>query len=167
MSFPTNDQIISIATKRVIPDNYTTLTGTITASAGSRFVTGTGTLFLTEIGGDRGVGNPSKPAEGWLVDLTGNELRRIQDVIDNTHLVLESGFTGALAGAACNYVIGSRTKFMGVACSAGGGTLNTIALPAAFSANYGNEADSNYTVDPMIADGTGGTIIVTLQYAGR
>lgn len=169
MSYPTNDQFITVTTKRTIPDQQTALTGTVSAVAGAVTVVGVGTIFQTEIGsGISQVQAPSKVAQnGFLVDLTNSELRRVSQVIDDTTLLLESGFTNALAGATIYYVPSSKAKFMGITCNTATVTVNGATLPAGQSINYGNENDSTYVVDPLLVDASGGSASVTIQYAGR
>jgi hypothetical protein len=57
-----------------------TLTGSF--SSVGKIVTGTGTLFETEINGG-----------GWLYSTTDNEIRKFTQINGNTNLVLESAFT--------------------------------------------------------------------------
>lgn len=66
--------------KGTLPEGRT-LTGTF-SSVGT-IVTGTGTLFETELGGVR----------GWLYSTTDNELRTFFQINGNLNLVLEEAFT--------------------------------------------------------------------------
>lgn len=164
----TNENIVSITTKRTFPELQTTLTGTNTVAANVKFITGTGTTYLSQIGGDGGVGQPATPsALGWLIDLTNSEIRRIDSVVDNTHVVLETGFTNAQVGTTLYYHPISKYQQMGFLCSAGGGSINSVVLPANGFMNFGSDLDSKYSVAPVIVDGSGGTIIAEAVAAGR
>lgn len=70
----------SFPTKGTIPAGRT-LTGTF--SSVGKIVTGTGTLFETELAGMR----------GWLYSTTDNELRPFFQINGNTNLQLETAFT--------------------------------------------------------------------------
>jgi hypothetical protein len=70
-----------------------TLTGTF-SSVGT-IVTGTGTLFETEIAG----------ITGWLYSTTDNELRKFTQINGNTNLVLESAFTSNQTGEPVKVVL--------------------------------------------------------------
>lgn len=67
-------------TKGSLPQGRT-LTGTF-SSVGT-VVTGTGTLFETELGG----------IQGWLYSTADNELRRFTKINGNTNLILDEAFT--------------------------------------------------------------------------
>lgn len=74
-----------------------TKTGTIsTDGTDTRLIVGVGTLFTTELLMTAGTDIPKY----YLCDDNG-EIRTIDYVIDNTHLVIKSAFTNALAGDAC------------------------------------------------------------------
>src|SRR5688500_14942926 len=70
----------SFPTKGTLPKGRT-LTGTF-SSVGT-IVTGTGTLFTTELAG----------MQGWLYSTTDNELRMFTQINGNTNLVLDKAFT--------------------------------------------------------------------------
>ena len=109
-------------------------TGTITAGAGNKIVTGSGTSFTTELQGG-----------GWLVDLTNEEVRQIEFVNSDTEVQLYSGFTNALAGADLDYIPRSDAKvqFMEI-------------TPAASIAINGNTwGDSVYTDGQINTKGIG------------
>lgn len=72
--------VSGFATKGTLPTGRT-LTGTF--SSVGKIVTGTGTLFTTEIAG----------ARGWLYSTTDNELRPFFQINGNTNLVLETAFS--------------------------------------------------------------------------
>lgn len=105
----------------------TALTGTISADAGSRFVVGSGTLFLSEIS-DEALGEPSKPL-GCLCQMTDFEIREIEKINSDTSLVLKTGFTAAQSGdtvrwcpnakAARMLIIGAAAFVNGVATPTG------------------------------------------------
>lgn len=167
-AFPTNDQYLTITTKRTIPDAETALTGQWTATAASKTLVGTASLALTEIGGDAGIGNPTTLTQigAWLLDKTNNELRRISDVVSNTIVVLESGFTNAQVATTLYYVPQSKAAQIGIACAAGGGLVNNEALPVNGFVNYGSDQGTDYFINPLLVDGSSGTLKVSILYNG-
>lgn len=64
------------------------LTGTVTMTAGNKTVVGVGTAFTTEV-----------PGGSWLYYSADNEIRRVASVFSDTILTLTDGFTNAYAGA--------------------------------------------------------------------
>jgi len=76
-----------------------TKSGTMSVDAGKKVVTGSSTLFNTELG----VG-------GWLVDTTNYEVRKVISINSVTELVLESGFTNALSGVAVKFINSQAAK---------------------------------------------------------
>ncbi len=159
-----NTKLSAYTTIDTAPNRYQTLTGTVVSSG--VFVVGTGTLFLTEIGGDQGVGFPSTSSyiDSWLFNGT-NEVRRIVGVVDNTHLVLEAAFTVNLAGGAgsVKWIPASRTMQMSWICIAGGGIVDGVTLGANEGGGSGYTASTpNRTVDEIVIDGRAGTVDVTI-----
>jgi len=165
-TYKTNDQLITVTTKRTVPDIQQTLTGTFTAASGSKYILGTGSLLFSEVGGDQGVGYPSTAVTGWLLDLTNSEFRKIVDVLSNTECVIQSAFSNAQSGATLYYVPESKATALGIACVPGGGIVNGTTLPAGFFNNYGSDQDTGYSCDPLLIDGSGGAIQVSIMYKG-
>lgn len=151
-----------------MPDKFTLLTGTMTTSG--KFVTGVGSLFLTEIGGDGGVGQPTLVGgdlnNGWLFDGSG-EVRRITGVTDNTHLTIETGFTlDIVAGRVIRYVKPSRTKQMSYVVISGTVIVDGVSMSTGEGSGWGDTAHGNtYTVDPVVVDSSAGVLHLTKMIA--
>lgn len=151
-----------------MPDKFQLLTGTLTTSG--KFVTGVGSLFLSEIGGDAGVGAATIVGgdlnNGWLFDGSG-EVRRITGVTDNTHLVLEAGFTlDIVAGRIIKYVKPSRSKQMSYVVISGTVIVDGVSMTSAEGSGWGDTAHGNtYTVDPVIVDTSAGILHLTKMIA--
>lgn len=156
-----DDRIFSISgAVDTAPDRKTALTGTLTSSG--KFVTGTGTLFLSEIGGDGGVGQSAKDFNAWLFNGT-NEVRRITAIANDTHLTIEEGFTVDLAGASA-YVILVTGAVMVSILAVGAITVDGVALADTVSATYGYSAPAPFTLDPLIVDPLSGSATVTVTW---
>lgn len=69
------------------------LTGTWTAAANSKRLLGASTTALSQIK----IGQ-------FIFDDANNEIRKVQDVQDNTNVILEKGFSNALSGATLKVV---------------------------------------------------------------
>jgi hypothetical protein len=155
-----NTHVSSYTTVDTAPNRYQTITGTITSVG--RYVTGTGTLFLSEIGGDAGVGHPTIDNKGYIFNGT-TEVREIQEIIDDTHLVLCEAFTVDLAGAAVKYVPESRTMQMSWVCISAGGKVDNVTLAANEGSGSGYTASvPSRNIQPIVIDGSGGQIDVTI-----
>ncbi len=142
------------------PDKYTAGTGTVTSVG--RIVTGTGTLFLTEIGGNSlygGLGNPSTAVQGaWLFN-NSNEVRQIKEVISDTQLILEQAFTVDLSGASVKIVQPSRTKQFSFVLISGTVVVDGVTLATSEMSGFGDTAANNrYTLDPIVIDTTSGVL---------
>lgn len=139
-------------TKAVVPAS-STKTGTIVSS--DILVTGTNTLFLSEV----------KPGD-WLADIvTNNEVRRVQKVFDNTTLSIDSAFTAALVGAAV-VVVRSRAKQVSLGNAGGAdGTLDGVVMEAGETVTYpksNKNPDGSDFIDPIIVDATGTRVKVSI-----
>lgn len=131
------------------------LTGTVSAGAGSVYITGTGTLFLSEIDG---------ASYGYLWNGT-DEWREIEQVTDNTHISLLQGFTNALVGATVKWVPYSRAysvSFLDVA--GGGGKIDGVTLVDGESGTWDVNYPTQPNIDPHIIDGSSGAIDLTVAY---
>jgi len=159
-----NDRIDTYTTVDTAPDRYQTLTGTI--STNGIFVTGVGTLFTTEIGG--GDIQPPMTAtkvfqdRSWLFD--GTEVRRITAVVDDTHLTLEEAFTTPLVAVAVKFVRASRAMQMSYLALTAGGIVDGNTLIASEFGGFGLASDGTVCVDPIVIDGTGGSVRVNKFY---
>lgn len=149
------DPYVSIDTA---PDRYQTKTGTILTSG--VYVTGSNTLFTTEIFGDSGIGSPTKVTGGYLFNGT-NEVRRIVAVNDDTHLVLDAGFTVNFGGNVL-FVPESHTMQLSWVCRATGGKVDGVSLVVNEFGGWGYEASvPSRTISPIIIDGSSGQIDVS------
>lgn len=156
----TNAKLIAYAGDiNTAPDKFTTLTGTMTVNG--IFVLGAGSLFLTEIDGILSpVGQPSKvEQDGWLFNGV-DEVRQIEEVIDNTHLVLKSPFTlNIVAGRTIRYVRPSRTKQMSFVLISGTVMVDNVALAVGEGSGWGDTAPRNIrTIEPIVVDSSGGVV---------
>lgn len=167
-TFQTTDQVFTVSTKRVIPDDAVVLTGTMFTNGQS--VVGSGTLFTTEIGAAwvGAVGSPSKlQINGWLYSPTNSEVRKIKEVVSDTLLILYSGFSiNVAAGAQVQFVKPSRVKFLGIANALGGAIIDGATAPAGFTVNFGDNGNSPYIVDPIVIDSTANPSVVSIQSQG-
>jgi hypothetical protein len=157
-----NTKVLSITTKTTIPEPYQTLTGTMTSVG--RIVTGTGTTFTTEIGGgDSTIGLPTIVAGGWLFSISNMEVRQIKDVVSNTQIILEQGFTADVSGVAVLYVPDSRVMQMSWVATAAGAIVDGVTLVQNEGSGVGFTASDNARIlAPVVVDGSGGTLHVTI-----
>ncbi len=166
MAIQHNDQIDTYSGDiNTAPDKYTTLTGTL--SSVGRVVTGTGTLFMTEIGGGLSeIGSPTTvKTGGWIFNGT-SEVVQIKDVIDNTHLVLDEAFTVDVTGVAVKFVKPSRVMQMSLMSIDAGGIVNGQTLGEGEFTGWGMTASQNArTCDPVVIDSTTSDVRVTKMYA--
>lgn len=164
MSNYTNSRVGFVENEiNTFPDSYQTLAGTI--SSVGVFVTGTGTAFLTQIGGESELENPNLVlGRGWLlsIDTADLELRRIVDVMDDTHLVLEQAFTTNLAADAVLYVPPSRAMYIKINLPAGD-SVNDIenVMGRTIVMEFGSKSEANVCADPVIIDATGSYVVAT------
>tara|TARA_R110000803_G_scaffold113886_5_gene182336 strand:+ start:977 stop:1453 length:477 start_codon:yes stop_codon:yes gene_type:complete len=93
----TDPYTISAATLSVPAS--TNATGTFTAGAGNKILTGSGTSFNSEL-----------QSGGWLVDLTNEEVRQIEFVNSDTEVQLYTGFASAQAATTLGYISRSKSK---------------------------------------------------------
>lgn len=156
-----NDKIIAYASEiDTAPNRYTAGTGTV--SSVGRIVTGTGTLFLTEIGGNslyNGIGNPSTVVEGAYLFNGTDEVRRIKEVISDTQLILEAAFTANLSGSSVKIVAESRTKQFSFVLISGTVIVDGVTLATSEMSGFGDTAANNtYTLDPIVINATSGVL---------
>jgi len=115
-------------TKGTLPKGRT-LTGTF-SSVGT-IVTGTGTLFTTELAG----------MKGWLYSTTDNELRMFTQINGDTNLVLDKPFTNNQTNQA---VIVCTPLYMSIAAysshSSAPANLNNKEFSAGTTKSYNNDA---------------------------
>ncbi len=151
-----NTGIISISTDTTFPA-YVAGTGTITAAAASRDVSGASTLFTTELhNGD------------WIVDITNHEIRKITAIGSATALNIDHGFTNAQTTVDLKSIPSSRVVKID-AYTVSGGKIDTVTLPAAQVwpvADKSSRETQHSPIDfcdPIFVDGTGGTVIISYE----
>lgn len=161
---PTNykNNVVDVYTDLNTLPRYSTKTGKMSSSG--VFVTGENSLFLSEIGGDAGLGNASKQLGNQFLFNGLNEVRRITAVVDNTHLTIDKAFSGDMSNASVR-VIAAPKAMRVTAVTASGGKVDNLALVPNVPAEFGTQGD-NAPVHPMplIIDGTGGTVQTTAFY---
>jgi hypothetical protein len=138
------------ATKGTVPKGRT-LTGTW-SSVGT-IVTGTGTLFTTELGG----------IAGWLYSTTDNELRRFFQINGDTNLVLEKAFTNNQTNQAMIVV---EPLYQSVAAKSSHATVAANLNNRTFTA--GSVKNFNFpTVNPITYDAASGSNMgeITFDFA--
>lgn len=140
-------------TKGVLPTGIVG-TGTFTVASGVRVI-GTGTLFKTEVNnGD------------YLHDTTLNEVRRVKHVLNPLLILLDTAFSGAVAGAAVGIIrkqdISNQLSIGVLNDGAGVGVLDEVALSIGSSDNWSDEGG----VGPITFDGTGTTLVVSQKTRG-
>jgi len=144
-----NSGYYSLAAKSTVPAS-STKTGTV--STAGKNVTGTGTLFRSEL----------KPGD-WIVDLSQDEVRKVDEIRDNTFLVLDSAFTADLVGAAL-VVVRSRVKQVSIGNTGGtNGEIDGVAIIPGQTVNFqknGKNPDGKDFIDPVIVDPASTTIII-------
>jgi hypothetical protein len=113
-SITPKNQKITASNKAWLPTPSANLTGTLTSS-GKR-VTGTGTVFRSEL------------CEGdYILNPTTDQIALVHTIESDTVLQLEAAFTTPLAGATCNRIKSKHLKSMKVVfVGSGVGTIQTI-----------------------------------------
>jgi len=142
----------SITTAEAAVPAATAITGTVTATAGVRVLTGTGTLFASEI----------KAGDG-LFDDVNNEIRIVDWVRDNTELWLRTGFPDALSGATVTVSSGSSSEISVRAsgnCTIIDSSSNSTTLLDGDSFNP--KAQKNQSVEPFICDPAANTAYIEI-----
>ncbi len=144
MSNPVNIVYDVVTDKRSVPFNV----------AG-----GAGTKFLTEM-----------PAGSYLVDLTNWEVRKVVDVKSDVLAYLNQAFTNNLFGAAPQIIYNGKATPTEIELSIKSGSANGLLFNKQFSgtkkfskANRDNSSSMD-RVQPVIIDGTGTSIEVTVMY---
>jgi hypothetical protein len=128
------------ATKGTLPKGRT-LTGTF-SSVGT-IVTGTGTLFTTELAG----------ARGWLYSTTDNELRPFFQINGNTNLVLETAFTNNQTSQA---VIVCMPLYISIAAKSSHATVAANLNNRTFAAGSVKNLNFDAGINPITYDAASG-----------
>ncbi len=151
-----NTNILSITTDTTLP-TYATGTGTFTAAAGSRDVSGASTLFTTELH----VGD-------WLVDLTNHEMRRIDRIGSNTALNIDHGFTNVQTTVGVLHIPSSRVVSILLNCASGSAVVDGTTIPTATTIVWDKSSrETQHSpidfCDPVFVNGTAGTVTAWYQ----
>lgn len=161
-----NDKVVSYSgTIDTAPDKSISPGGTISTSG--QMVYGTGTTFLSSLGGTslyNGVGNPSTATPHRYIFVPSfGEVRKVKDVISDTQCVLESSFTGnIIAPVTFQYVVESRTKQMSFLVTSGTVSVDNVSWAADTFSGWDNTEPINFnTVDPVVIDATSGALVLT------
>lgn len=141
-----NAQSYSYTTVDCFPDLKQLKSGTVSQAASTAIIIGVGTLFTTEF------------LVGDYIFNNSNEVRKITSIYSDTLMYTDYPFTVALAGAALYRVPASRTQQGGLLAVANGAIWNGITFTAGESQNWGSDLDSNRVIDPIVVDGTVGTV---------
>lgn len=112
----------------------TTLTGTISVTNGSTTVTGSGTVFTTELNRDQFIKISAQTEAQWT---------RVRRVISDTSLELESGYLGATASAAA----AQKTKWPTTTGSSGTFTVGTSTLTIGSGVTSGSNTFISRLID--------------------
>jgi hypothetical protein len=142
----TNAASDSYTTVDTFPNRFVLKTGVVSTVAGQAIIQGTGTLFTSEfVVGD------------YLFNGT-DEVRRVTSIYSDTLMYVDYAFTNPLVGALVKRVQGSRSQQGGLLAVSNGAIWNGITFTAGESQNWGSDLDSNRVIDPIVVDGTGGTV---------
>lgn len=152
-----NTEYFLVTGKQSVPVNVNK-TGTISTVGNA--VVGVGTLFKTEM-----------HAGSWLVDESQDEVRRVMRVESNTLAYLSDAFTADIAALTTPSVIPKnsmnvRSVSLYIDAALADGEIDGIVLAAGtlikFEKNSDNKRDKYSFIEPVIVDGTGTSIAVTV-----
>lgn len=166
MAIQHNDQIDTYSGDiNTAPDKYQTLTGVLTTSG--TLVTGSGTLFMTEIGGGLSqIGSPTTVNNGGWIFNGSNEVAQIKDVVNNTTLVLVQAFTSDITiTQTVKFVKPSRCNQMSFVSLGDGAVVNGQTVNENQFTGWGYTASQNArTCDPIVIDSRSASVSVTKMY---
>lgn len=155
----TKNQVYQLTTLTSVP---APTTGTGTIETAGKVVIGTGTLFSTEL-----------PAGSFVLSLAAGELRKVVKVNSNTSAILDYAFSAPIAALSTLYFIPEDKTHIAeisaiAATGAGAFDINGVVWPEAveYKASKANRERMSGVdfVDPIIVDGTGSTVKVSLIY---
>lgn len=153
-----NTNYFYITDKRTIPFNET---ATGTCSTNGIRVNGVGTAFRSEM-----------RAGSWLVDLTNDEIRQVDQVESDTVAYLKQAFTSDLAIGAFQIIKATSTQVVSISVqvpssAATGALVDGETFPKGTSLTFSKDGrDSNKSkdiVDPIIVDATGTGVQVLIM----
>lgn len=137
-----------VITGGVIAYESFALNGVVSSS--EKYVTGTGTSFLTEIADADINGNPRTTDYGYLYD--GNtQLIKIAGVIDDEHLTLNLEPNPVLNSATCVVIKSPGFKQISFIGGTGGGHINGVLLPEDAEITFYQDYNGQM-LEPMIAE---------------
>lgn len=155
----TKNQVYSITTLTSVPAEST---GTGTIETVGKVINGAGTAFLTEL-----------PVGSYVLSLSAGELRKVVKVSSNVLAFLDNAFSFDIAAAsALKYIPENKTHIAEISAIADAGTgdfdINGVVWPDGIeykASKVNRERQSNVDfIDPIILDGTGTTVKVSLIY---
>ncbi len=155
-----NDNFYQITDDKQTVPLSVDVTGTISTTG--LYITGVGTKFMTNSELKRGF---------WVTDLTNNEIRKVDSVLDDTTATLENAFTtDIVAGTTPNVIFATslNIKKLSVAINPvlTNGAVDGTPLVAGSTLSFGKESKDNTNafsyIDPIIADATGTVMDVTI-----
>lgn len=156
MSKNTNFYLITNA-KAAVPAAISG-TGTLTTNvANTKVITGTGTLFLTEL-----------KIDDFIYDAAQNQVRKVTAISSNTTLFIDEAFTTPLAGVALKYITDYDTivELSVINAGAVNGKVDNIVLKAGLGISYSKTNKQNVgryaNIDPITVDATGTEIAVNI-----
>lgn len=146
-----------VTDKQTVPASAT---GTGTVDTQGVMVTGTGTLFQTEM-----------PAGSWLVDFATDQIAKVKKVYSNTSAELLTGFTVDLSGAAAEIIHNNEasvcTISVAIKSGDGDGEIDGVVFDNGDTLTFSKDSRDNSSardlVDPIIIDGTSTSIKVLIQ----
>lgn len=144
-----------ITDKRTVPFNET---ATGTASTNGKRVDGVATAFKTEL-----------QAGSWIVDLTNDEIRQVDNVVSDTVAYLTEAFTTDLVLGAFEIIKNSNCAVVSISVQVPSGAATDAEVdgetfPKGTSLTFSKDSrDSNKSkdfIDPIIVDATGTSVQV-------
>lgn len=147
-----------ITDKRTVPFNET---ATGTASTNGKRVDGVATAFKTEL-----------QAGSWIVDLTNDEIRQVDNVVSDTVAYLTEAFTLDLVLGAFEIIKNSNCAVVSISVQVLSSAATDIAIDGetfpkgasiTFSKDSRDTTKSKDFVDPIILDATGSTAMLLIM----
>ena len=147
----------SISGAQTIPASANA-TGTISTDGAA--VTGTGTLFKTEM-----------PKGSWLTSIGADEIRQVLTVESDTLVYLSDAFTADLAAGTPNVIHTSKLNISAIsisvpAAAAAACTVDGVTFPKGAALTFSKDGRSTSSVrdfiDPIVVDATGSTMLISI-----
>lgn len=130
------------------------MTGTVSAVNGlNKKIVGVGTLFTSELH----IGD-------WLYISSEDELRQVENIVNDLELTVSEGFTNAFAGATPAKTPQSANRMFSYIVTSVPATIDGVS----FSVNQGSTHESHFKPgsgrseqDPILIDASSGAVLVT------